>query len=236
LSGFSRLGDAGLIADYRHAYVISSIDPKHLKATPHDKDRVRSFTMAEAVFNMPKLYLIRDSWLDSFPDTTMQFGHILLRKGNAFHCSNATLCEYERMLYTRTFSCEEMQHQGTVSADPLARSGKSVMIGKNFDRKKHFIYGPFLSLKHGTILVQFNLKSEPDFDTRTLAVLEVSANFGKEILATKPIRSSDFDRQEGYQIFSLKTKLEKDYDGVEFRIMYEGGHDLYFDRVELTGM
>ena len=236
LTGYSRLGDAGLIADYQHAYLTACINPKHIKATPHEKDKVRNFSMVEAVFSMPKLYFIKDSWLDSFPDTTMQFGHILLRKGNAFRCSNTTLCEYERMLFTRSFTCEEMQHQGTISADPAARSGKSVVIGPNYDRKKHFIYGPFLSLKHGTILIQFNLRSEPDYNTRTIAFLEISANYGKEILATMPIRSCDFHRQEAFQIFSLKTKLDKDYEGVEFRIRYEGGPDLYFDRVELTGM
>jgi hypothetical protein len=166
----------------------------------------------------------------------MQFGHILLRKGEPIHCCNLTLCRYERMLYTRTFSCEEMQHQGTFVADPVARSGKSLMIGNNFDRKKHFIFGPFLSLKHGTIIVQFNLRSEPDFNTRTLAVLEISANYGKEILASMPIRSCDFQRMDSFQLFNLKTKLDKDYEGVEFRIMYQGGSDLYFDRVDLTGM
>ncbi|MCX6243743.1 MAG: hypothetical protein NTU98_03480 [Bacteroidetes bacterium] len=236
LTGFSRLGNAGLIADYNHAYLIASADPKHIKATPHDKDNVRNFGMAEEVYNMPKLFLVKDSWLDSFPDTTMQFGHLIVRRGMPFQCCSLTLCRYERIYYTRAFSCQEMQHQGTISADPLARSGKSAKITNDFDHNKHFVYGPFVSLKQGTILVQFNLRSEPDFNTRILAVLEISVNYGKEVLVKQVIRSCDFQQRDYFQLFSLKTRLEKDYDGVEFRILYQGGPDLYFDRIELTGM
>jgi hypothetical protein len=154
---FKKLGDFGLIADYWESYLVASVDPKHIVGTPHDKDNVRNYYYAESVFSMPKLYLASDGWMDSFPDTITQFGHILSRKGSPFVIATINLCRYERVYYNRTFSCEEMQHQGTVSPDPLARSGKSVVIGKGYDRKKHFIYGPFLSLQHGTILVQFNI-------------------------------------------------------------------------------
>ena len=105
-----------------------------------------------------------------------------------------------------------------------------------YDRKKHFIYGPFLSLRQGTILVQYSLKSEPDLNTRNLAVLEISVEYGKKVLATQAIRSCDFQCMDAYQIFDLKTTLDKDYKGVEFRILYLGGQELYFDRIELTGM
>ena len=236
MGDFRKLGDFGLISDYWDAYLIASVDPKHIIATPHDKDDVKNHYLPELVFKMPKLYLARDGWMDSFPDTITQFGHILSRKGSEFVVASIALCQYERVFYKRKFSCEEMQHQGTVSTDPLTGSGKSVVIGKDFDRKKHFIYGPFLSLQHGTILVQYSLKSEPDLNTRTLAVLEISAEYGKKVLATQAIRSCDFQRRDVYQLFDLKTTLDKDYKGVEFRIMYLGGPDLYFDRVELTGM
>jgi hypothetical protein len=236
MADFKKLGDFGLISDYRDAYLIASIDPKHIVATPHDKDDVKNHYLPELVFKMPKLYLAKDGWMDSFPDTITQFGHILSRKGSGFMVAAIALCQYERVYFKRKFSCEEMQHQGTVSTDPLAGSGKSVVIGKDFDRKKHFIYGPFLSLQHGTILVQYRLKSEPDLNTRNIAVLEISAEYGKKVLATQAIRSCDFQRRDKYQFFDLKTTLDKDYKGVEFRIMYLGGPDLYFDRVELTGM
>jgi len=236
MSDIGKLGDIGLISEYWNSYVTACVDPDHIVATPHDKNWVRNYYLAESVFKMPKLYLIRDCWMDSFPDTITQFGHILSRKGSEFFLGNAYLCQYERVLYKRRFSCEEMQHQGTIGQDPLSPFGKSVTIGKDYDRKKHFIFGPFLSLQHGTIVVQYYLKSEPGFETRTFAVLEVSVNYGKQILATLPIRSCDFQREDKFQLFELKTKLDQDYKGVEFRILYYGGPELSFDRVELTGM
>lgn len=236
MADFKKLGDFGLISDYWDAYIIASIDPKHIVATPHDKDNVRNHNLPELVFKMPKLYLAKDGWMKYFPDTITQFGHILSRKGSEFKVAGIALCQYERVYYKRRFSCEEMQHQGTVNADPLAGSGKSVVIGNDYDRKKHFIYGPFLSLKHGTILVQYSLKSEPDLNTRNIAVLEISVEYGKKVIATQAIRSCDFQRRDSYQLFDLKTTLDKDYKGVEFRILYFGGPDLSFDRVELTGM
>jgi hypothetical protein len=205
-------------------------------ATPHDQDNVRNHYYPEQVFRMPKLYLAKEGWMDSFPDTITQFGHILSRTGSELTVANITLCQYERVLFKRTFSGEEMQHQGTVMPDSLAGSGKSVTIGNDYDRNKHFIFGPFLSLQHGTILVQFSLKSEPDLATRNLAVLEISAEYGKKILATEAIRSCDFHRRDTYQMFEIKTALDKDYKGVEFRILYFGGPELSFDRIELTGM
>lgn len=235
-SDFKKLGDFGLICDYWDAYLIASVDPKHIVATPHDKDNVRNPYLSEVVFKMPRLYLARDGWMNAFPDTITQFGHILSRKGSEFKVASIALCEYQRVYFKRTFTCGEMQHQGTVQPDPLARSGKSVVTRKDFDRKKHFIYGPFLELQHGTILVQYSLKSEPGLDTKNMAVLEISVDYGKKVIASMPIRPCDFQQRDKYQLFDLKTTLDKDYKGVEFRILYNGGPDLAFDRIELTGM
>ncbi len=223
MEDLKRLGDFGLISDYWAAYVSACVDPKHIVATPHDKAQVRNYYYAETVFKMPKLYLARDGWMNSFPDTITEFGHILSRKGSEFHLGNLYLCQYERVYYKRTFSGEEMQHQGKIVPDPDSRFGKAVVTSNDFDHTKHFIYGPFLSLKAGTILVQFSLKSEPDLDTRNFAVLEISVDYGKTVLATQAIRSCDFQRRDVYQLFDLKTILDKDYNGVEFRIMYRGG-------------
>lgn len=236
MADFKKLGDFGLISGYWYSYLIASADPQHIVATPQDKDNVRNFYLAESVFKMPKLYLARNGWMDSFPDTIIQFGHILTRKGSEFKVATIALCQYERVFYERTFSFEEIQHQGKVMSDPLTKSGKSIVISNNFDRKKHFIFGPFLSLKKGTILVRYHLKSNPDLETRNLAILEISAEYGKKILATQVIRPCDFQQRDFYQLFNLKVSLDQDYNGVEFRILYLGGQDLSFDRVDLTGM
>ena len=47
---FKKLGDCGLIAEYGNSYLTACVDPKHIVATPHDKDHVRNYYYAESVF------------------------------------------------------------------------------------------------------------------------------------------------------------------------------------------
>jgi len=89
------MGNAGIIAEYWNSYLAASVDPVRIKATPHDKDYVRNPDLAKDVFKQPKIYLIKDGWLDTFPDTIVQFGHILKKKGSAFHLADAWLNRYE---------------------------------------------------------------------------------------------------------------------------------------------
>ena len=48
----------------------------------------------ERIFKQPKLFLIRDLWLDSFPDTIQQFGRMLVKKGDEFYMAKSFLNEY----------------------------------------------------------------------------------------------------------------------------------------------
>jgi hypothetical protein len=95
LSEFQSLGDIGLIAEYWNAYQSATPDPIHIKATPHDKDYVRNFKLVEEVFSQPKLYVIKDMWLDSFPDTLKQFNRTLVRKGGQFYIGGCWINQYE---------------------------------------------------------------------------------------------------------------------------------------------
>ncbi|MEI7490266.1 MAG: hypothetical protein WCK92_02625 [Bacteroidota bacterium] len=95
ISALKYMGDIGLIAEYWNSYMSASPDPMHIKATPHDKDYVRNPSLAREVLNQPKIYLIKDGWLDSFPDSIIQFGRTLRKKGHPFHIADAWLNRYE---------------------------------------------------------------------------------------------------------------------------------------------
>ena len=95
LSEFQSLGDIGLIAEYWNSYLSASPDPIHIKATPHDKDYVRNYKLVEEVFNQPRIYIIKDGWLDSFPDTIRQFGRTLIKKGDKFYIGECWINQYE---------------------------------------------------------------------------------------------------------------------------------------------
>jgi len=95
LSEFQSLGNIGLISEYWNSYLSATPDPIHIKATPHDKDYVRNFTLTEEVFAQPRIYIIKDMWMDSFPDTIRQFGRTLVKKGDKFYIGECWINQYE---------------------------------------------------------------------------------------------------------------------------------------------
>jgi hypothetical protein len=236
LSELKTLGNIGIIAEYWNAYLSASPDPNRIKATPHDKDYVRNQYLAQEVFRQPSIYLIKDCWLNSFPDTIQQFGHILTKKGDAFHLADCNLCRYIPLLLHEEFTWKEMKYQGTIDKDAEARNGQSVRIGPGFDKSKHFVYGPFISLAPGKVVVKFRIKSSENLSTGVLAILDVSTDYGKTVLAKQTILSCDFGRPNAFQEFEIPLDITRKIDGTEFRILYLGTANLTFDRVVVQGI
>ena len=90
----STLAPAGLIGDYWNSYVYSSTIPSQLISSPHDKSIYRNIALVEKLFTQPKLYLAKDMWLKTFPDTIRQFGRVLLKNGQEFHLGDCDFCQY----------------------------------------------------------------------------------------------------------------------------------------------
>ncbi|MCX6287487.1 MAG: hypothetical protein NTY96_10260 [Bacteroidetes bacterium] len=95
ISALKSLGNIGIIAEYWNSYMSASPDPVHIKATPHDKDYVRNPELVKEVLEQPILYLVKDGWIDSFPDTIIQFGKTLKKKGKSIHIADSWLNRYE---------------------------------------------------------------------------------------------------------------------------------------------
>lgn len=92
---FNRLGKTGIIADYWNSYGTSFADPDLIKATPFEySGAVRNLSLADSVFAQPKIIVIKDLWMDDFPDTLTQFGRILIRKDSAFFIGDCWANEY----------------------------------------------------------------------------------------------------------------------------------------------
>jgi hypothetical protein len=95
MAEFEQLGEIGIIGEYWNGYICSVTNPDKIKSTPHDQTgSVRNPSLAEDVFKQPKIYIVKDMWLNHFPDTIIQFGHTLLRKGDTFLLGGCTLNEY----------------------------------------------------------------------------------------------------------------------------------------------
>lgn len=96
LDDFKSLGKIGVISEYWNSYVTSCIDPDNIKATPHDQTyAVRNMKIVEEVFEQPNIYIIRDMWMDSFPDSLPQFNRMLVKAGNEFKMGDCFVCRYE---------------------------------------------------------------------------------------------------------------------------------------------
>jgi hypothetical protein len=92
---FNRLGKTGIIADYWNSYGTSFADPDLIIATPFEYSGVvRNLSLADSVFVQPKIILIKDLWMDDFPDTITQFGRTLIRKDSAFFIGDSWVNEY----------------------------------------------------------------------------------------------------------------------------------------------
>lgn len=93
-SEFLSLGRVGLIGEYGNAYVACTPDPEQIASTPHDNGDVKNADLIPPVFDGRDIYVIRDMWMDSFPDTLPQFGHVLVRKGEPFTIAGCTVSQY----------------------------------------------------------------------------------------------------------------------------------------------
>jgi hypothetical protein len=92
---FEQLGKIGIIAEYWNSYGTSFVNPDLIKATPHDKEEVRNYDLVDSVFAQPRLYVIKDMWLDEFPDTLNQFGRTLIKVDSSFNIGNCVVNEYK---------------------------------------------------------------------------------------------------------------------------------------------
>ncbi|MBP9788923.1 MAG: hypothetical protein KBF92_00755 [Bacteroidia bacterium] len=96
LEDFQSLGKIGIISEYWNSYVTSCINPELIKATPHDQTyAVRSMEIVEEVFSQPNIYVIKDMWMDNFPDSLWQFNRTLIKAGDEFKMGDCFVCKYD---------------------------------------------------------------------------------------------------------------------------------------------
>ena len=196
---------------------------------------VRNQELAREVFRQPRIYVVRDGWMDTFPDQLFQFHHRILKRGVEVRLGDCYICWYEPELLYVPFSWREMKHQGEVVDDSLASGKKAVKIGAGFDPKRHFVYGPYIKLDPGMISVVFRLKASDCLSTDKLADIDITANNGQKTLASRTLRPCDFERADYYQEFEIPLELDRTYYNLEFRILYLGHAELWFDRVYVKG-
>lgn len=97
LSDFSELGEIGIIGEYWNTYMIAATNPDQIKATPYEgSGAVRNLNYAYETLNQKRLFVVRNMWMDNFPDTLIQFNTTLIKKGNEEYFGDCNVCEYSR--------------------------------------------------------------------------------------------------------------------------------------------
>jgi hypothetical protein len=93
---YRELGQAGIIGHYWTSYIASCSDPEMIIATPHESGGFRNKRLADLAMQQENIYVISKWWLDSFPDSLVQFGYVLKKDGLAFDLGGQTLCKYRK--------------------------------------------------------------------------------------------------------------------------------------------
>ncbi len=231
---FKTLGNIGIIADYWNSYINACPDPDMIKATPNDKDSYRNEKIIDDVFEQPAIYVIRDMWMKSFPDTLEQFGYTLKRKGQEFFIGGCYTCQYEKVKTHKIFYLADLKtNKGKIITD--SASSLKVLIADSIDSDNYnaLQFGPFIHLGKGKFEVTFHLKTKINSKDAPLATLDVSNDWGKEIIAKKYVHTIDFKNPGSFENIKLNFDAVKRLGSVEFRITYTGRSQLSLDYIEL---
>ncbi len=231
---FKQLGKIGIIANYWNSYIASCPDPEMIKATPNDQDGVRNQEIVDMVFERKNLYVIKDCWLEIFPDTLEQFGYVLLKDGNEFRLGECNVCKYNKMKLQKVITLNELKfNESQIIFDKsLNKNILFVSTDCNTCKENTFIYGPYIPIGIGNFTVRFYMKATKFKNDYPFAVLDVAADFGTTQFIVKKISKSDFNGNN-YKYIDLDFSTKKRYNNVEFRIYYYGNADIYFDHIEL---
>lgn len=233
-SEFKSLGKIGIISEYWNSYINACPDPDNIKVTPNDHETYRNKKLIDEVFDQPTLYIIKDMWMDTFPDTLEQFGYTLKKKGAQFFIGGCYTCQYEKIKTHKKFYISDLKtNKGKIIID--STSGMQILLAdsNDIDRYNALQFGPFIHLGKGKFNVNFHLKIENTDCKDTIAVLDVSENYGNEILAQKYLTAYDFKNPGSFESVELFFEATKRLSSAEFRISYYGKRRLWFEYIEL---
>jgi len=123
--------------------------------------------------------------------------------------------------------------------DVEASNGQAVLGMPQDLEQVELLYGPYRSYPAGHYSLQVwvkptKLKKEDPLLCAELQIadLEVTTNYGRTLLARKPLYASDLFQAEDYHPVEVSFSLDKD-EVLEFRVPYYRKIGFYIDRVEI---
>ena len=226
-SEFLQLGEIGIIGEYWNSYISACPDPSKIKATAHDKTGVRNQKLVDEVFAQPKIYVIKDMWMKSFPDTLNQFGYVLVKRDSSFNLGDCIVSRYIKIKRNETIPFKSLKFKNGVTT---ITNGIEIQKDKSNLKNNYVISGPDFHVGIGDFIIKYKLKIKNIQDAQPIAMFDVVADYGKTILAKKTLSAAKFD-SIGY--FELSFCTEKRYTNIEFRTYYYGNSDLIIKGIQL---
>lgn len=227
----NQLGEIGVIGDFWDSYRMSMVNPDAIKSTAYEHGGIRNFSRVSEVFNQPKIILTRDMWMDSFPDSIQQFGVTLLKQGEPFFLGGSNLCEYKPSRIRKTLALDTLIYNPAL-LDSNLNCLKIDKANKQFN-KSHIVYGAASSLLPGKYEVNYycSFSDEELMNLNQQIAIDISANYGNEILHYKPLKKSDYIISK--KCFTTKFSTNKLNQATEFRLMYNENLSFYFYKIEI---
>ncbi len=225
----NKLGEIGIIGDYWDAYLCSIANPENIKSTPHEGEDIKNKDRISEVFNQPKIYLSKDMWFDTFPDSIQQFGVMLYKYSGDFFLGGSNLCAYKPKKLAEIYTLDDLKFDSKF----LDKTSYSLKIYPK-DKKqlnKHLIYGPDITLMPGTYRVRFFCSSIGLPSESKPLTIDISSEFGQNSLFKKDIRHAELVREKQY--ITCTFTVENLEQHVEFRLLYYGFNPIEFKQLEV---
>ncbi|HLP55513.1 MAG TPA: hypothetical protein VK151_10815 [Fluviicola sp.] len=229
---FTQLGDIGLIGAYWNAYRISCAYPETIVATPDDMSDVKNRELVPLVFAQPKLYVVRDGWMTSFPDTMIQFRIPLKRVGREQIVGGHHIQQYKRLSLSKTYRLPEIHTPNEAFIETIGTT-PVVHVKPVPEAKDQFILsGPNCTLVPGDYTVKYKIKGKGSESDTLVGQLILSAEYGQIPIGQRDLKSSELSADE-FRFFELKFHLKAFTFNVEFLFKNIGNAELVIESVEL---
>jgi len=132
------------------------------------------------------------------------------------------------------YEAESLLHEvGRVVEDGDASWAQAMYANPAKDNEGSLCYGPYITVPPGRYRALFRLKVGEGADGGDpVATIDVAADLGKTVLASKELADSDFMAIGHYQTFALEFENHLT-QAVEFRVHFTDAAELWVDNIEI---
>ncbi|MDP3980208.1 MAG: hypothetical protein Q8Q33_02205 [Chlamydiota bacterium] len=134
------------------------------------------------------------------------------------------------------YEAEDLFTKAHVVQDTDASGGEAVFASKEKDADSDMVYGPYRIFEPSSYQASFWMRLPNNAITNEhdayVAVVYITSNFGKHVIASTRIKTSDLKAHQTYQPVHLPFDLDQK-SVLEFKVRFLKGSDLLVDKIEV---